>query len=82
MVLRVVAQVIEVGSLEIWSRIPKPAPGRSLGVHTIPINAAFLYYWLYTVITVEGTVRQAAIIHGPVQWTFRQVSFRSMITLC
>lgn len=76
MIVTILAKMYELGRFWIWKRVEKASkdPRGTFGTHTLPIDVAFLYFWLYTVIIVEMTISRTATIHGPVKWTFRQVS--------
>ena len=77
--IKVIAQAVQMQSFQIWRRVENPQS--SVGKHRIPIDIAFVYFWLYTIIFVELTINQTAAIHGHVQWTFRQVSPTFLLNL-
>src|SRR5271154_4408319 len=79
MLCAVAAQVIRLGTFEIWSRVEMPRRTGLFWGYTIPIGACFLYYWLYTIVMVECTIHLKAVIHGEVKWTFRQVTIQFFV---
>jgi hypothetical protein len=78
-----IMQIIRIRSFRLWTRVEKSTPKiarPSFGYNTLPISIIFFYFWVYTIIVVESTIRQTAVIYGQVQWTFRQVGDLCAIT--